>query len=48
MTKEEETEKGSGDNTLEELECACCSGCCGVPIQDQVDPTEDKEPLDGG
>ena len=45
----DEAKDGGASGNIQELECVDgCPGCCGVPIQDQVDPTEDKEPLDGG
>ncbi len=55
MTKEE-TGKGSGDAIPNiELECGCCSGCCGIPggtngqldpilVPKKKDPTEQKSP----
>ncbi len=46
MTKEE-TGKGSGDAiTNIELECGCCSGCCGIPVAGQLDPILDEKKKD--
>ncbi len=49
MKKEEEEGKdGGASGNIPELECVdCCPGCCGIPVAEQ-DPTDRKEPLDGG
>ena len=47
MTKEEtdEAKDGGASGNIQELECGCCSGCCGVPVG-QLDPTDKKDPTE--
>jgi len=45
MTKEETGKDGGASGNIQELECGCCSGCCGIPVGDKLYPTDYKDPI---